>query len=253
MSVPERMRTYIVGLRRGAREARIDDDHLRAVLLRVQHVQHRHRVRFGGVAADVQRALGVLHVVVRVGHRAVAPGVGYAGDRRRVADARLVVAVVRCRSTTRTCATGTPARCCACELPTQNTASGPDSLRIASSLSPTSLIACSQLILWYLPSTSFIGVFSRCSPWPCSRIDAPFAQCAPRLSGESNTGSWRTHTPFSTTRVDRAADRAVRAHGALHFGLQRSPRLGARAGLADRAVGQLAWRTRPRRRRGPSA
>ena len=25
------------------------------------------------------------------------------------------------------------------------------------------------------------------------------AQCAPRLIGESNTGSWRTQTPFSTT------------------------------------------------------
>ena len=25
-----------------------------------------------------------------------------------------------------------------------------------------------------------------------------FAQCAPRLSGESNTGSCRVHTPFST-------------------------------------------------------
>ena len=34
---------------------------------------------------------------------------------------------------------------------------------------------------------------------PCSRIEAPFAQCAPRLIGESNTGSWRTHTPFCTT------------------------------------------------------
>src|SRR5689334_5476090 len=85
------------------------------------------------------------------------------------------------------------------ELPIQNTASGPDSLRIASSLSPTSLIACSQVIFWYLPLTSFIGDLSRCSPWPCSRIDAPLAQCAPRFSGESNTGSCRTHTPFSTT------------------------------------------------------
>ena len=84
------------------------------------------------------------------------------------------------------------------ELPTQNTASGPDSLRIAASLSPTSLIACSHEIFVHLPSTSFIGALSRCSPWPCSRTDAPFAQCAPRLSGESNTGSCRVHTPFST-------------------------------------------------------
>src|SRR5690349_14574093 len=85
------------------------------------------------------------------------------------------------------------------ELPTQNTASGPDSLRMASSLSPSSLIAWSHVIFWYLPLTSFIGDLRRCSPRPCSRMAAPFAQCAPRLSGESNTGSWRTHTPFSTT------------------------------------------------------
>src|SRR5690242_21510928 len=85
------------------------------------------------------------------------------------------------------------------ELPIQNTASGPASLRMASSLSPSSLIAWSHVIFWYLPLTSFIGDLRRCSPRPCSRIASPFAQCAPRLSGESNTGSCRTHTPFSTT------------------------------------------------------
>src|SRR3990172_4097826 len=53
----------------------------------------------------------------------------------------------------------------------------------------------------YLPFSSFIGYFRRCESWvtPCSRHAAPLAQCAPRLSGESNTGSWRTHTPFTTT------------------------------------------------------
>ena len=34
---------------------------------------------------------------------------------------------------------------------------------------------------------------------PCSRTEAPLAQCAPRLSGESNTGSCRIQTPFCTT------------------------------------------------------
>ena len=34
---------------------------------------------------------------------------------------------------------------------------------------------------------------------PCSRRAAPFAQWPPRFSGESNTGSCRTHTPFWTT------------------------------------------------------
>src|SRR5688572_10396447 len=94
---------------------------------------------------------------------------------------------------------------CACSLlcldePTQNVASGPLSLRIASSLSPISLIACSQVIFWYLPFTSFIGYLRRCecSVIPCSRTEAPLAQWAPRLIGESNTGSWRTQTPSVT-------------------------------------------------------
>ncbi len=85
----------MVGMRRRAREARIDDDHLRAVLLAAQHVLHRDRVCFRGITADEEHRLRVVHVVVRVGHRAVAPGIGYAGDRRRVADTRLVVDVVR--------------------------------------------------------------------------------------------------------------------------------------------------------------
>src|ERR1700730_1886678 len=87
------------------------------------------------------------------------------------------------------------------ELPTQNTASAPDSFRIASKRSPTSLIAWSHGIFCHLPLTSFIGDFSRCesSCIPCSRTDAPLAQCAPRLSGESNTGSCRIQTPFWTT------------------------------------------------------
>src|SRR2546425_7113845 len=87
------------------------------------------------------------------------------------------------------------------EEPTTYSASGPDSLRMASSRSPISLIAWSQERRWYLLFTSFIGYLSRCecSVMPCSRTDAPLAQCAPRLRGESNTGSCRIHTPFSTT------------------------------------------------------
>ena len=46
--------------------------------------------------------------------------------------------------------------------PIQNTASGPLSLRIESSLSPISLIASSQLMRRYFPSTSFIGYLRRC-------------------------------------------------------------------------------------------
>src|SRR5215475_11684457 len=85
--------------------------------------------------------------------------------------------------------------------PTMNSASGPDSSRIFSIFLLISSRAWSQESRWYLPFTSFIGYFRRCecSVIPCSRTDAPFAQCDPRLIGESNTGSWRTHTPFSTT------------------------------------------------------
>src|SRR4051812_37610545 len=85
--------------------------------------------------------------------------------------------------------------------PIQKVASGPDSAFIFFSLSETSVSAWSQEMRTHFPSCSFMGVFRRCESceMPCSRIEAPFAQCAPRLIGESNTGSWRTHTPFSTT------------------------------------------------------
>src|SRR5258706_4451500 len=72
---------------------------------------------------------------------------------------------------------------------------------MASSRSPISLMAWSQERRWYLPFTSFMGYFKRCecSVIPCSRTEAPLAQCAPRFNGESNTGSCRTHTPSVTT------------------------------------------------------
>ena len=84
------------GMGRGAREARIAHDHVAAVdLLRGEQVLHRDRVRFGGVAADEEHGLGVADVVVGIGLRAVAPGIGDARHRRRMADARLVVDRVR--------------------------------------------------------------------------------------------------------------------------------------------------------------
>src|SRR5437667_2093735 len=85
--------------------------------------------------------------------------------------------------------------------PTMKIESGPLCLRRSSIFALTSLSAWSHEMRSYLPLTSFIGYFKRNSPCPCSRTAAPFAQCAPRLIGESNTGSWRTHTPFSTTAL----------------------------------------------------
>ena len=48
----------------------------------------------GRIRTEEQNALRILFVVVRVGHRTIAPGVGNAGDRGRVADARLVIHVI---------------------------------------------------------------------------------------------------------------------------------------------------------------
>src|SRR6266852_2343058 len=87
------------------------------------------------------------------------------------------------------------------EEPTMKSASGPLSLRISVSFLEISSYAWSQVSFFHLPPSSFIGYLRRCEScvMPCSRIEAPFAQCAPRLSGESNTGSWRIQTPFCTT------------------------------------------------------
>src|SRR3954471_4659188 len=56
-------------------------------------------------------------------------------------------------------------------------------------------MATSQDIFCHSPLTSFIGYFSRRSPWTSSRTDAPLAQCEPRLIGESQAGSWPTQRP----------------------------------------------------------
>src|SRR6476661_10902094 len=72
---------------------------------------------------------------------------------------------------------------------------------MAMSLSPISLIATSQDTRDHLPFVSFIGYFSRRSPETSSRTEAPFAQCEPRLIGDSQLGSWPTHTSFSTSAV----------------------------------------------------
>jgi hypothetical protein len=71
-----------------ARHARVDDDEVPSVeLLAFEQVLQRHRMRLGRIATHDEHGLGVTDVVEAVGHRAVAPGIGQAGDRRRVADA----------------------------------------------------------------------------------------------------------------------------------------------------------------------
>jgi len=62
-------------------------------------------------------------------------------------------------------------------------------------------MASSQDTFFHLPSTSLVGYFRRLSPWPCSRIAAPLAQCAPLLNGWSKAGSWPVQTPFWTSAI----------------------------------------------------
>ena len=86
----------LVGERRRLAEARVDNDYLRPVhLLRRQDVLHGDGMRGADVLADDHDAAAVTDVVHRVGHGAVAPYIGEAGDRGGMADARLVVDVVR--------------------------------------------------------------------------------------------------------------------------------------------------------------
>ena len=83
-------------VRGGTGEPRIDHDVIRPVqLLAFEEVLQRHRMRLRGIAAHDDHGLGVADVVVAVGHRAVAPGIGHARDGGRMADTRLVVDVVR--------------------------------------------------------------------------------------------------------------------------------------------------------------
>ena len=212
MSVPGRMRTYSVAcaavrVRRGSMTTTFALLQLGAF----EQVLQRHRMGFGRVAAHDDLRLGVADVGVAVRHRAVAPGIGHAGDGGRMADARLVVGVV-----------GAPERAELAEQirafvghlgraePIDRVAAGLLADRhelvadLVDGLRPTD-----TRVHW--PLTSFIGYFRRRSPGTSSRTEAPLAQCEPRLIGESQLGSWPTHTPFDDFGGDGAADRAMRA------------------------------------------
>ena len=83
------------GMRGGARQARIDDDEIGMIKLGAfENMLQRDRMRFCGIATPDEDRLGIADVVKAVGHRAVAPGIGHAGDGGRMADARLVIGIV---------------------------------------------------------------------------------------------------------------------------------------------------------------
>ena len=228
----------VIRLRRGAREARLGDDHLRAGFLRVQHVQHRHRVRLGGVAADVQRALRVLHVVVRIRHRAVAPGVRHPGDGRRVADARLVIAVVaaevrdelaqQVRLLVAVLRAADPEHRVGARF-----LADLDQLvaELVDRLVPGDLLvlAVDELHRRLQPMVAVAVLADRCA------LRAVRAEIQRRIEHRLLA---HPHAVLDDG-VERAADRAVRAHGAMHLALDVGSLIG-RLRLAHRAVRQLA-------------
>ena len=89
-------KAYIVGrVRGGARQARIDDDEIGPVqLLALEQMLQGYRMSLRRIAAHDHERLRIPDIIEAVGHRAVAPGVGHAGDSRRMADTRLMVGVV---------------------------------------------------------------------------------------------------------------------------------------------------------------
>ena len=71
------------GMRGGAGEPRIHHDEVRVVeFLAFEQVLHGDRMRLRRVPAEDEHRLGIADVVERIGHRAVAPGIGHAGDGR---------------------------------------------------------------------------------------------------------------------------------------------------------------------------
>ncbi len=86
----------IGGVGGSAGQARVKDDDVGALdFLAFEDVLHRDRVSLGSVGAHEEHGLGVADVVIGVRHRAVAPGVRDTCDRGGVADAGLMVDVVR--------------------------------------------------------------------------------------------------------------------------------------------------------------
>src|SRR6056297_1006850 len=83
-------------MRRRAGKARVANDEGRVVFfLGLQHMQQAYGMSLGGIAADNEDRLGIVDVVIAVGHGTVAPCIRNAGHGGRVTDARLMVHVVR--------------------------------------------------------------------------------------------------------------------------------------------------------------
>jgi hypothetical protein len=155
--------------------ARVDDDHLRPGFFRVQHGSidtgwqarsSRCRARTWCSACRCTRIIAPPQVLAT-------PAVVV-----RMADPRLVGPCCSCRRTTRICASCTPACCCA-DDPTQNTASGPESLRSPQKRRPP----VDRLLPARLLPLAVDQLHRRLQPSvrddTCRAPGTPLAQCAP--------------------------------------------------------------------------
>ena len=95
-NIAARTDTHIfIGMGRRAGHAGINDNHIRFVdLLAGEQMLQRDRMRFRRIAAHDDHGLGIADIVVGIGLRPVAPGIGHACHCGGMADARLVVDVV---------------------------------------------------------------------------------------------------------------------------------------------------------------
>jgi len=241
----------LVGLGCRARETRVGDHDLAAGLLRVQRMQHRHRVRLGGIRADIERSLAVVHVVVGIGHRAVTPGIRDAGYRGRVADARLMVGVVGPEEPD--------------PLAHQvgllvGVLGGADEVkRVGAGLLAKGEHLVADLVDRRVPRDALVfavhqlhRVFQPVRVLGHAVLAYRSALSAVRPEVERRIEHRFLAHPHAVLhyRVDRASDRAVRAYRALHFDLARLVVGGV--GLADHIERQLS-RKGARARRQPGA
>ena len=241
----------LVGVRRRAREARVDDDELAAVLLAAQDVLHRDGMRFGGIAADEEHRLAQVHVVVRVGHRAVAPGVRDTCDGGRVADARLVVDVVRAPQRREL---AVQVRLLVRELRRAEPVHGIGAV----------LLADLEQLVADLVDRLVPGDALPLAADELHRVLEPLVAVAV-LAHRRTLGAMRAEVerrvevrllpgPHAVLHLgdDAAADGAVRAHGALDDDLAVAGFRGRRRPLAASCAWRPSWRRQRRRPRGPS-
>src|ERR1700748_2843807 len=81
---------------RRSRQTRVDDDNIRPIEFgALEKVLQRYGMRLGRIATPNDLGFRIADIVEAVGHRTEAPGIGDAGDCGGMANASLVIGVVR--------------------------------------------------------------------------------------------------------------------------------------------------------------